>query len=93
MSYANKRGHAKAFDSGIAGAEFITSRDCFVTYGMQTASQYQFGPNYAYQVARKALTQINATVATVGRILIHTLFYSFHATPQASGLIYLQCIF
>ena len=24
MSYANKRGHAKAFDSGIAGAEFIT---------------------------------------------------------------------
>ena len=25
MSYANKRGHAKAFDSGIAGAEFITS--------------------------------------------------------------------
>ena len=25
MSYANKRGHAKAFDSGIAGAEFITT--------------------------------------------------------------------
>ena len=25
MSYANKRGRAKAFDSGIAGAEFITS--------------------------------------------------------------------
>ena len=24
MSYANKRGHARAFDSGIAGAEFIT---------------------------------------------------------------------
>ena len=25
MSYGNKCGHAKAFDSGIAGAEFITS--------------------------------------------------------------------
>ena len=25
MSYANKRGRAKAFDSGIAGAEFITT--------------------------------------------------------------------
>ena len=24
MSYGNKCGHAKAFDSGIAGAEFIT---------------------------------------------------------------------
>ena len=57
---------------------------------MQTASWFQFGPNYAYQVARKAKTQINAIAATVGRILIliHTLFYSFHATPKASGLIY-----
>ena len=55
MSYANKRGHAKAFDSGIAGAEFITRRDynnSYVRVGVRKLGRKE-GSVKCFRVANK----------------------------------------